>query len=323
VNRVYVTRVLPGNGIDRLRAVSEVNVWPEDRPPSAKELRVAVVEVDGLVSMVTDYIDEALLRAAPKLRVLGTVGVGLDNIDVAACTARRVLVANTPGVLTEATADVAFGLIIAASRRFKEASAAVLEGSWGPWRPDWMCGKELYGATLGIVGLGAIGKAVARRATAFGMKVVYHSRSGGLPLAELLAGADIVSLHCPLTSSTRGLIGEREFAMMKPDAIFVNTARGAIVDQDALYRALADATIGAAGLDVAVSEPLDPASPLLRLPNCYVLPHIGSATSVTRYRMADVATDAVATVLSGGVPSNLVNPEALESYTYDSVGREE
>jgi glyoxylate reductase len=235
------------------------------------------------------------------------MGVGYDNVDVPACSARGVAVANTPGAVTEATADAAFALILAVSRRMAEATAAVKDGTWGRWHPTWLCGFDLAGKTLGIVGLGNIGKAVARRAEAFGMRVSHASRTSGLRLDELLASADVVSLHCPLTPETRGLIRGDQLRRMKPSAVLINTSRGAVVDQDALADALRDGTIAAAGLDVTVPEPLPPDHPLVGLPNCVIFPHIGSATIETRGRMADMCASAVAAVLKGERPPNLVN----------------
>jgi lactate dehydrogenase-like 2-hydroxyacid dehydrogenase len=202
-------------------------------------------------------------------------------------------------VLTDATADLTLALLLAAARRLPEGIAAVRSGAWGPWRPSWLLGLELRGARLGIVGMGRIGRAVAERAAAFGMEVVHAGRSGGLPLAELLATSDVVSLHCPLTPQTRGLIGADALAAMKPGALLVNTARGPIVDQDALATALHDGRLGAAALDVTDPEPLPPGHPLLAAPNLIVLPHLGSATHATRERMAELAVENLAAGLAG------------------------
>lgn len=298
--RVFVTRDLPGDAIARLRAEHDVQVWPAPDPPPRPDLLAGAREADGLLCLLTDRIDAELLDASPGLRVVSNMAVGVDNIDLAACAARRIPVGNTPGVLTEATADLAFALLLAAARRLPEGIAAVRDGTWGPWDPAWLLGLELNGAVLGIVGKGRIGQAVARRAQAFGMEVIHTGRSdGGIPLTELLRRADVVSIHCPLTEQTRGLISTEAFALMKPSAILVNTARGPIVDQDALGEALRSGQIGAAALDVTDPEPLPASDPLLGAPNLIVLPHLGSATRATRAKMAGLAADNLLAGLAG------------------------
>lgn len=294
---VFVTRRLPGEAIARLAQACAVAVWPEETPPAPAELRARAAGADGLLCMLTDRVDGALLDACPRLRVVSNLAVGYDNVDLAACAARGIPVGNTPDVLTDATADLTLALILAAARRLPEGIAAVRDGAWGPWRLDWLLGLELRGASLAIVGMGRIGRAVGDRARAFGMDVIGVGREGGrASLHAAVARADLVSLHCPLTPETRGLIDAEALAAMKPGAILVNTARGGIVDQVALAEALRSGRLAAAALDVTDPEPLSPDDPLLAAPNLIVLPHLGSATTLTRARMADLA---VSNVLAG------------------------
>ena len=298
--RVFVSRRLPGDALDRLPAAGhDVDVWPEATPPPPEVLRERVAGADGLLCMLTDAIDAELLDAAPRLRAIANYAVGSDNIDLAAARARGIPVGVTPGVLTEATADIAFALLLAIARRLPEGEAAVRSGAWATWGPDWLLGREVHGATLGIVGRGRIGGAVARRAEGFGMTVVHHGRSSGIPLAELLARADFVSLHTPLTPETRHLIDAEALAHMRPTAYVINTARGGIVDQEALAAALHDGAIAGAALDVTDPEPLPPDHPLLQAPNLIVLPHLGSATHATRAAMARLAVDNLLAALDG------------------------
>ena len=310
--RVFVTRRLPGSALDRLAERHDTEVWPEPLPPPAGLLAARLGEVEGLLAMLTDRLDAEVIRAAPGLRAIANYAVGTDNVDLAAATAAGIPVGNTPGVLTEATADLAFALMLAVARGLPSAEAAVRDGRWGPWQPDSFLGHDVGGARLGIVGMGRIGQAVARRGEGFGMEVLHSSRSGGVPLDELLRRSDFVSLHAPLTEETRGLIGERELALMKPSAIIVNTARGELVDSAALERALRDGAIGGAGLDVTDPEPLPPDHPLLGAPNLLVVPHIGSATRTTRERMADLAVDNLLAALDGERMPNCANPEVYE-----------
>jgi glyoxylate reductase len=314
--RVVVTRHLPGGALDRLREVADVAVWPERLPPSPDALRSLAADAVGLVTMLTDRVDAALLDACPHLRVVANVAVGYDNLDVAELTRRGIHAGNTPGVLTESTADLAWALLLASSRRLPEGAAAVKAGEWLTWEPDWLLGVDIAGATLGIVGFGRIGAAVARRAAGFGMEVLAWSRTPKsvegvtfVPFEDLLRRSDVVTLHCALTDETRGLIGARELRAMKSTAVLVNTARGPIVDQSALARALRTGEIFAAGLDVVEHEPIPPDHELVALPNCLVLPHVGSATVTTRSRMADMAVDNVLAVLAGEPPPTGVNPE--------------
>jgi lactate dehydrogenase-like 2-hydroxyacid dehydrogenase len=296
-----VTRRLPGDAVERLAAAHDVDVWPDRGPPPQDELLTRVADVDGLLSMLNDRVDAELLAAAPRLRVISNYAVGVDNVDLAAARERGIPVGHTPEVLTDATADLAFALILAVARRLPEAIAAVRDGQWVTWEPDWLVGRDVHGATLGIVGLGRIGQAVARRGEGFGMKVL-HTGGGGagaVALEELLARADFVSLHAPLTPETRHLIDEQALRWMKPTAYLINTARGPMVDQEALARALREGWIAGAGLDVTDPEPLPADHPLLDSPNLVVLPHLGSATRATRERMADLAVDNLLAGLAG------------------------
>jgi len=284
-----VTRALPGTALNRLRAEHEVEVWPGDLPPSREELLEHARDVEGLLSLLTDVIDGDVIAACPRLRVISNYAVGSDNIDSEAAAARGIEVCVTPDVLTETTADLAFALLLAAARRLPEGERAVRAGEWRTWEPAGWLGQDVHGATLCVVGMGRIGSAMASRAEAFGMRVIGVGRAD--PLHDALAQADFVSIHCPLTDETRGLFGDAEFAAMKPTAVLVNTARGPIVDTEALRLALADGAIGAAALDVTDPEPLPAGHPLLEAPNVLVVPHIGSATHRTRERMADMAVD--------------------------------
>jgi glyoxylate reductase len=296
---VFVTRDLPGGALDRLAAEHEVDVWPERTPPPPDALRARTAPAQGLLSLLTDRIDAALLDACPNLRVIANYAVGVDNVDLDAARARRVAVGNTPDVLTETTADLAFALILAAARRLSEGERAVREGEWLTWEPGWPLGRDVHGATLGVVGYGRIGRAVARRATGFDMEVLHTGRDEGVALDVLLERSDVVSLHTPLTPETRHIVDAAALARMKPTAILVNTARGPLVDQEALGAALREGSIAAAALDVTDPEPLPPDHPLLGAPNLLVVPHIASATHATRARMADMAVDNILAGLAG------------------------
>lgn len=302
--RVFVTRRLPGDALGRLAAAHEVDLWPERLPPPRTELLRGAAQAHGLLALLTDRIDAELIAAAPELRAIANYAVGFDNIDLAAARARGIAVGNTPGVLTEATADLTFALILAAARRLPAAIDSVRSGDWLTWGPSGFLGAEVHGATLGVVGLGRIGSAVARRARGFEMEVIHtgsgsSDESGRVALPELLERADFVSLHCPLTPETRGLIDAPALQRMKPSAILINTARGPIVDQGALARALHEGQIAGAALDVTDPEPLPQQDPLLRAPNLIVVPHIGSATTVARERMAEMAVDNLLAALAG------------------------
>lgn len=297
--RAFVTRRLPGSALDGLMRGYEVDVWPEAHHPVPTTLRRRTRHADGLLCLVSDCIDAELIEACPRLRVISNMAVGVDNIDLQAAERRGIAVGHTPDVLTDATADLTLALMLAAARRLPEGMAAVRAGMWSPWSPDWLLGLELRGARLGIVGMGRIGRAVAERACAFGMEVVHASRSSGLPLADVLRTADVVSLHCPLTPETRHVIDAAALAAMKDGAILINTARGALVDQDALGHALRCRKLAAAALDVTDPEPLPAADPLLQAANLIVLPHLGSATYRTRERMAQLAVDNLGAGLAG------------------------
>jgi glyoxylate reductase len=289
--RVFVTRALPFDALDRLRAEHEVDEWPGELPPGRDELRERAATAEGLLTLVTDTVDAEALDACPRLRAIANMAVGTDNIDVAAAAERGIAVGNTPDVLTDATADLAFALLLALARRIVPGAAKVRAGQWRTWEPAAGLGADLAEATLGIVGWGRIGQAVARRAEGFGMELVHSSRSSGVPLGDLLERADFVSLHTPLSAQTRHLIGADALARMKPTALLVNTARGGVVDQDALRAALHAGEIAGAALDVTEPEPLPADHPLLDAPNLLVVPHVGSATVRTRARMAAMAVE--------------------------------
>jgi lactate dehydrogenase-like 2-hydroxyacid dehydrogenase len=296
VAKVFVTRAIPGDALGQLRAAHDVDVWDGALPPDPTALRAAVGDAEGLLCLLSDRIDSALLDAAPKLRAIANYAVGSDNIDLEAARARGVSVGVTPDVLTEATADLAFALLLAAARRLPEAAAAVRAGAWHTWEPAGWLGVDVHGATLGIVGFGRIGRAVARRAEGFEMTVIATRQT---PLEELLERSDFVSLHCPLTDQTHHLIDADALARMRPSAILVNTARGGIVDQVALGQALREGTIAAAAIDVTDPEPPALDDPLLGAPNLLVLPHIGSASRSARARMTELAVANLLAALDG------------------------
>ena len=302
--RVLVTRLIPAAGLERLRQQTDVEVWPDELPPPREVLLEKVRGVDGLLSLLTDRIDDALLDAAgPQLRVVSNFAVGYDNIDVAACSRRGVAVGNTPGVLTETTADLAFALLMATARRLPEAHDYVREDRWLTWGPMLLLGKDIHGATLGLIGFGRIGREMARRATGFGMRTLYYDQApadaateaelgaSAASLETVLAEADFLSLHTILSEETRHLIDAAALRQMKPGAILINTSRGPVVDHDALAEALRSGRLYAAGLDVTDPEPLRADHPLVGLPNCLVVPHIASASERTRDRMAVKAAD--------------------------------
>jgi len=319
LSHIYVTHELPGERIAELGQHCDMACWPGPGLLPPGTLRAEVTAADGLVCLLTDRIDAALIDTAPRLRFVSSVSVGLDHVDLAAATARGIPVGHTPGVLVDATADTAFALLLAAARRVAEADAWVRAGHWRPenaWSPDFFLGRDLAGATLGLVGLGAIGQAVARRAAAFGMRVVGWNRSPrditgveSLSLAAVLAASDFVSVHVALTPETRGLLDAGRLAQMRRGAILINTARGGIVDEAALAEALASGRLGGAGLDVYAREPLPADSPLLGAPNTVLAPHIGSATALTRRRMADLAADNALAALRGERMPHCANPE--------------
>jgi glyoxylate reductase len=296
--RCFVTRRLPFPALDRLRARHEVDVWPERLPPPYEELVARAADAEGLLTLLTDRVDASLIDRCPHLRAISNYAVGYDNVDLEAASARGIPVGNTPDVLTDATADLAFALLLAGARNLPDAAAAVRDGDWLTWEPAQYLGAQVFGATLGIVGYGRIGQAVARRASGFEMTVV-RTGSGGDSLETVLERSDFVSLHLPLTPDTYHLIDDAALSRMKPTAILVNTARGPIVDHDALRRALIAGEIAGAALDVTDPEPLPSDDPLLDAPNLIVVPHIGSATRAARERMADLAVDNLLAGLDG------------------------
>jgi glyoxylate reductase len=300
--RVFITRPIPEVGLAAVRAVADVDLWPDELPPPRDLLLERVRGIDGLLSLLTDRVDtETLAAAGPGLKVVSNFAVGYDNIDVAACTARDIAVGNTPGVLTETTADLAFALLMAVARRLPEGHDYVRDDRWQTWGPLTLLGVDIHGATLGIVGFGRIGREMARRAKGFGMRTLYYSRTRATPeveadlgatfagFRELLAESDFVSLHPALNDQTRHLIDASALAGMKDGAILVNTSRGGVVDQSALVEALRSGHLFGAGLDVTDPEPMRADDPLAGLPNCLVVPHIASASERTRDRMAQKA----------------------------------
>ena len=320
---MVVTRQPPGQVVEGFRAAADVWVWPQNRAIPRDELIRRASRADGLYCMLTDRIDVELLEAAPGLTAISQMAVGVDNIDVAACTARRIPVGHTPDVLTETTADTAFGLLLAAARRFREGMTDVIEGRWGEWDPVALVGRDIHGSTLGIVGLGRIGRAVARRAAGFGMRVLYTKRSRDREAEErmgvsyrsfeaLLAESDHVVVLASLYSGTYRLIDRAALAAMKPTATLVNAARGPVVDTGALVDALANRVIAAAGLDVTDPEPIPPDHPLVALPNCLIVPHIGSATVRTRIAMAERAAVNLVRAMAGERMPYCANPEVYQ-----------
>jgi glyoxylate reductase len=306
--RVFVTRQLPGGALGRLAAEHDVEVWPERTPPPRSELLARVPALDGLLSLLTDRVDAELMDAAPDLRAISNYAVGVDNVDVEAATARGIPVGNTPDVLTDSTADLAVALMLGIARRLAEGEAFVRAGEWVTWEPGLMLGRDLHGATVGIVGYGRIGQAVGRRLAGFECEVLTSGRGDGLD--ELLERSDFVTVHVPLSPATRGLIDDAALRRMKPTAYLVNTARGPIVDTEALARALHGAEIAGAALDVTDPEPLPGDHPLLNAPNLLVVPHVGSATHATRERMADMAVDNLLAGLDGRPMPHCVTPQA-------------
>jgi glyoxylate reductase len=319
--KVFVTRVLPEAGLHRINAACEAEIWSDSLPPPPEVLQRRIVDCDGLVSLLTDRIDGPVMDLAPRLKVISNFAVGFNNIDIPAATARGIAVGNTPGVLTDATADMAFCLLIGAARRIVEGHQYSLSGKWKTWEPLGHLGQDLAGRTVGIVGMGRIGFALARRCRlGWDMKVLYHDimknvqaeAELGAELVEfetLLTDSDFVSLHADLNDKTRGMMGKEQFKTMKRTAVLINTARGPLVDQQALAEALAAGTIFAAGLDVTDPEPPPANDPLLKLPNVIVAPHIASATVQTRNAMAEICANNVIAGVTGQKLPACVNPE--------------
>jgi len=323
--KVFVSRLIAQEALDKIAAVTEMEVWLEELPPSYEVLLEKAKDAEGLVTLLTDKVDAAAINRLPKLKVISNMAVGYDNIDINAATESGVVVGYTPGVLTETTADLAFALMIAAARRIVEADNYTRHGKWKTWGPMTLQGQDMHHATLGIIGLGRIGAAVARRARGFDMKILYFSRNRRSPeeemelgveyvskVSELLSRSDFISINVPLTSETKYMIGEAEFALMKSSAVFVNTSRGAVVDQKALYKALKSGQIFAAGIDVTETEPIPLDDPLLSLPNIIIPPHIGSSSFATRTKMAMMVAENLLAGLRGELPPDCVNPEALK-----------
>ena len=329
--KVYVTRKIPEVGIELLKKFCDVDYRDEVPPPSREELLNAVEDVDAIYCTLNEKIDEEVMDKAGKLKVVGTMSVGVDHIDVDHATSKGIYVVHTPGVLTETVADHAWALLLATARRIVEADKSIRNGEWKiPWAPTMLLGYDVYGKTLGVIGIGRIGSAVARRAKGFNMKVLYYDivrredleRELGIKYAELdelLRESDFVTLHVPLTPETKGLIKERELKLMKRTAILVNTSRGAVVDQKALTRALQEGWIAGAGLDVFEKEPISVDDPLLKLDNVVLTPHIGSASHDTRNKMAEYVAEGIIKVLKGEKPDNLSNPDVIKVRSLDEV----
>ena len=320
--KAYVNRLIPEEALKKLAQTCDYRVWEGELAVPRDVLLREVAEVDGLLSLLTDKIDAPIMEAAPKLRAISNMAVGFDNIDVREATKRKIVVCNTPGVLTETTADFAFALLLAAARRVAEGERNVREGKWKTWGPMIMLGHDVHHATLGIIGLGRIGAEVAKRAKGFDMKILYHDSARRPELEEtigvefrdlksLLGESDFVTVHTPLLPETYHLIGEEQFKIMKKTAIIVNTARGPIIDPKALYRALRDHQIAYAALDVTEPEPIPLDDPLLTLSNIIIVPHIASASVATRTKMAMMAVDNLLAALKGERPQHIVNPEVL------------
>ena len=322
--KVFVTRMIPEKGQAMVTDFCDAEVWPDELPPSRAILLERVRGIEGLLCLLTDRIDGEVMDAAgPGLKVISNHAVGVDNIDLPAATRRGIPVGNTPGILTNATADFAFALILAAARRVVEGERFVRDGRWKTWGPSLLLGTDVFGATLGIIGYGRIGQALAKRASGFEMRILYYDPSlespnpylPGKPVGfeTLLGEADFVSLHTPLTEETHHLIDDYALALMKPSAVLINTSRGPVVDPQALYRALKQRRIFAAALDVTDPEPISVDSPLLDLDNLTVVPHIASASCTTREKMATMAAENLIAGLKGERLPNCANPEVYAS----------
>lgn len=317
--RVFVTRIIPQAGLEPVQAACQVDLWSGELPPSRPELLAHIRGTAGILALLTDRIDaEAMDAAGPGLKVISNMAVGFDNVDIAEATRRGIPVGNTPGVLTDTTADMAFALLMAAARRLGEGDRYVRAGKWRTWGPMLLLGQDVARATLGIIGYGRIGRAMARRAAGFDMRVLYYEPGGpaldpdtggqAVDLNTLLAESDFVSVHTPLTPDTHHMINAAALGRMKPTAVLINTARGPVVDSDALYQALHSGTIGYAALDVTEPEPIPPDSPLLSLDNIIITPHTASASVATRGKMARMAADNLLAGLRGERLPNCANP---------------
>ncbi len=321
--KIFVTRLMPEEGLALVREAADAQIWEDELPPPHDVLLDKVHNVDGLLSLLTDKIDAHLMDSAPRLKVVSNLAVGYDNIDIPAATERGIPVGNTPGVLTDTTADFAFTLLMAAGRRLQEAIDYVRAGKWRTWGPMLLMGQDIHGATLGIIGFGRIGQGMAARSAGFGMRVLYYDvyrrqdleRSMGVTYADLdtlYRESDFITVHTDLNEKTRHMINQDAFSKMKRTAIVINTARGPIVDPEALYEALKTGRIGGAALDVTEPEPIPIDSPLLTLPNCIIAPHIASASVATRGKMARIAADNLIAGLRGDRLPACVNPEVYE-----------
>ncbi len=321
--KVFITREIPERGLSKIKEFFDVDLWTDEAPPPKSVIIERVKDVDALVPLLTDPIDAEVFDSAPKLRIVSQYAVGYDNIDLKEATKRGIYVTNTPGVLTETVADFAFALMLAVARRVVEADKYVREGRWKVgWHPLMMIGSDVYERTLGIIGMGRIGSAVARRAKGFGMRILYYDairredleKELGVEYTDmdkLLEESDFVSLHVPLTPETYHLIGEEQLRKMKPTAFLINTSRGKVVDQKALYKALKEGWIAGAGLDVFEQEPIPPDDPLIQLKNVVLAPHAASASYETRSRMAEIVAENLIAFLNGKVPPTLVNKEVV------------
>jgi glyoxylate reductase len=323
--KVYVTRMLPERGLKKIKDYFDAEVWPEYAPPPKDVIIKKTANVEALVSLLSDKIDAEVFDAAPKLKIISQIAVGFDNIDVKEATKRGIYVTNTPEVLTDTTADFAWTLLMAIARRVVEADKYVRSGQWKvAWHPSMLQGRDVYGATIGIVGAGRIGYAVAQRAKGFKMKILYHDaiprpeveRDFGakrVDLDTLLKESDFVSLHVPLMKETLHLINEQKLKLMKKTAYLINNARGPVVDEKALYKALKEGWIAGAGLDVFEQEPTPVDNPLLKLNNVVVAPHISSASYETRSQMAEMVADNLIAFFEKRKPPNLVNPDVMKT----------
>ena len=318
--RIFVARMLPGelspgSPLDRLAKVAQLDVWPSQIPPTSSELKESIETADAIVTTIAEQINRDVLEYATRLKIVSQLGVGYDNIDVLACSERGIFVTNTPDVVTDATADLTWSLLLSSSRKVLEANLAIRESKWGAWHPSWMLGSAVADKTLGIIGPGKIGTAVAERAAGFRMNVYYHGTEEKknfpgkhLSLDSLLEQSDFVSMHIPLNENTQYYCDSDFFSKMKKSAIFINTGRGGLVDQADLISALTNQTIAGAGIDVMDPEPLPANHPLLNLQNCTITPHIGSATLETRLAMSNLVADSIIAAIEGTTPPNLVNP---------------
>jgi len=317
--KVYITRSIPKSIVNKIKDKCDVSIWDkEDVPVPRNVLEREIDDIDGLLCMLTESIDKELLEKANKLKVISNMAVGFNNIDVGTASEKNIVVTNTPGVLTETTADLTFGLLIATARRMVEATDYLKQGNWTTWSPMMMTGQDVYGATIGIIGFGRIGKALAKRARGFGMDILYYNRSRKkedeeylgatyVELKTLLQQSDFVCVQIPYSSETENLIAENEFKLMKSSAVIINTARGGIVNEADLYNALTKKEIWGAGLDVFKEEPIKTNDTLLELPNVISLPHIGSASIQTRKQMANLAADNLINVSNGETAITPVN----------------